>query len=133
MTENTAQSVHNLGYHAHIYYDPTSTRAVAEGVCAALGEHCQVEIEAFRDTPIGPHPIANVLVIFTPDQFAHVVPYLKVHRDGLEVLVHPLTEDFLKAFNNLGLLTHPACSFHAASRNGEAPAPVVVYVVPKNE
>jgi len=48
-------------------------------------------------------------------------------------LVHPLTEDFLKAFNNLGLLTHPACSFHAASRNGEAPAPVVVYVVPKNE
>ena len=48
-------------------------------------------------------------------------------------LVHPLTEDFLKAFNNLGLLTHPACSFHAASRNGEAPAPVVVYVVPKSE
>ena len=48
-------------------------------------------------------------------------------------LVHPLTEDFLKAFNNLGLLTHPACSFHAAGRNGEAPAPVVVYVVPKNE
>ena len=48
-------------------------------------------------------------------------------------LVHPLTEDFLKAFNNLGLLTHPACSVHAASRNGEAPAPVVVYVVPKNE
>src|SRR2546428_12962210 len=73
MTENTAQSVHNLGYHAHIYYDPTSTRAVAEGVCAALGEHFQVEIDAFRDTPIGPHPIANVLVLFKPDQFEHVV------------------------------------------------------------
>ena len=93
MTENTAQSVHNLGYHAHIYYDPTSTRAVAEGVCAALGEKFQVEIDAFRDTPIGPHPIANVLVIFKPDQFAQVVPYLMVHRDGLDVLVHPLTED----------------------------------------
>src|SRR5215472_3949284 len=53
MTEKTAKSVHNLGYHAHIYYDPTRTCAVAEGVCAALGEHCQVEIEAFRDTPIG--------------------------------------------------------------------------------
>ena len=93
MTENTAKSVHNLGYHAHIYYDPTSTRAVAEGVCAALGEHCQVEIEAFRDTPIGPHPLANVLVLFKLDQFAQVVPYLMVHRDGLDVLVHPLTED----------------------------------------
>ena len=61
MTENTAQSVHNLGYHAHIYYDPTSTRAVAEGVCAALGEHCQIEIEAFRDMPIGPHPVIGRL------------------------------------------------------------------------
>ena len=93
MTEKTAQSVNNLGYHAHIYYDPTSTRAVAEGVCAALGEHCQVEIEAFRDTPIGPHPIANVLVIFKPDQFEHVVPYLMLNRDVLDVLVHPLTTD----------------------------------------
>src|SRR5215470_5210231 len=93
MTENTAKSVHNLGYHAHIYYDPTRTRAVAEGVCAALGVQCQVEIEAFRDTPRGPHPRANVLVIFTPDQFAQVVPYLMVHRAGLDVLVHPLTED----------------------------------------
>ena len=32
MTEKTAQSVANLGYHAHIYYDPTKTRAVAERV-----------------------------------------------------------------------------------------------------
>ena len=93
MTENTAQSVKNLGYHAHIYYDPTSTRAVAEGVCAALGAHCQVEIEAFRDTPGGPHPLANVLVLFKLDQFAQVVPYLMVHRAGLDVLVHPLTAD----------------------------------------
>jgi DOPA 4,5-dioxygenase len=93
MTERTAKSVNNLGYHTHIYYDPTSTRTVAEGVCAALGEHFQVEIDGFRDTPIGPHPIANVLVIFKPDQFEHVVPYLMVHRDGLNVLVHPLTED----------------------------------------
>jgi DOPA 4,5-dioxygenase len=93
MTENTAKAVTNLGYHAHIYYDPTRTRAVAEGVCAALGEQFQVEIDGFRDTPVGPHPRANVLVLFKPDQFAQVVPYLMVHRAGLDVLVHPLTED----------------------------------------
>ena len=51
----------------------------------------RVEIDGFRDTPIGPHPIANVLVIFKPDQFDHVVPYLMLNRDGLDVLVHPLT------------------------------------------
>ena len=93
MNEKTTQSVANLGYHAHIYYDPSKTRANAERVCAALGEKFEVEIEEFRDTPRGPHPIANVLVIFKPVQFEHVVPYLMLNRDGLDVLVHPLTEN----------------------------------------
>jgi len=92
MIEKTTQSVANLGYHAHIYYDPTTTRSVAERVCAAIDEKFRVEIDGFRDTPVGPHPIANVLVIFKPDQFEHVVPYLMLNRDGLDVLVHPLTE-----------------------------------------
>ena len=92
MIEKTAQSVANLGYHAHIYYDPTKTRAVAEEVCAALGEKFEVEIEEFRDTPRGPHPISNALVIFKPEEFERVVPYLMLNRDGLDVLVHPLTE-----------------------------------------
>jgi aromatic ring-cleaving dioxygenase len=54
MIEKTTQSVANLGYHAHIYYDPTRTRAVAERVCAAIGEKFRVEIDGFRDTPVGP-------------------------------------------------------------------------------
>jgi len=60
---------------------------------SALDEKFRVEIDGFRDTPVGPHPIANVLVIFKPDQFEQVVPYLMLNRDGLDVLVHPLTED----------------------------------------
>jgi aromatic ring-cleaving dioxygenase len=43
--------------------------------------------------PVGPHPIANALLIFKPDQFEQVVPYLMLNRAGLNVLVHPLTED----------------------------------------
>ncbi len=66
MMEKTTQSVGNLGYHAHIYYDPAKTRAVAERVCAEIEEKFPVEIDGFRDTPVGPHPIANVLVIFKP-------------------------------------------------------------------
>ena len=93
MTEKTAQSVANLGYHAHIYYDPEKTRGVAERVCAAVGEKFRVELDGFRDEPRGPHPISNALVIFKPDQFEHVVPYLMLNRDGLDVLVHPLTTD----------------------------------------
>ena len=93
MTERTAESVGNLGYHAHIYYDPQKTRSVAERVCAAVDEKFRVEIDGFRDEPRGPHPISNVLVVFKPDQFEHVVPYLMLNRDGLDVLVHPLTLD----------------------------------------
>lgn len=93
MTENTAESVGNLGFHAHIYFDPEKTRGVAERVCAAIDEKFRVELESLRDGPVGPHPIANALVIFKSDQFEHVVPWLMLNRDGLDVLVHPLTED----------------------------------------
>jgi len=93
MIEKTSQSVANLGYHAHIYYDPTRTRAAAQRVCAALSEKFEVEIEEFRDTPRGPHPISNALVTFKPEEFERVVPYLMLNRDGLDVLVHPLTTD----------------------------------------
>jgi DOPA 4,5-dioxygenase len=103
MIEKTAQSVANLGYHAHIYYDPTTTRAVAEQVCAAIGEKFPVEIEGFRDTPVGPHPVANVLVVFKPEQFEHVVPYLMLNRAGLDILVHPLTTDAVEDHSSFAI------------------------------
>ena len=103
MTEKTQKSVVNLGYHAHIYYDLTKTRSAAERVCAGLGKKFEVEIEEFRDTPRGPHPISNVLVIFKPDQFEHVVPYLMLNRDGLDVLVHPLTTDAVEDHSNYAI------------------------------
>jgi len=93
MSDAAEKTVENLGYHAHIYYDPEKTRPVAERVCAAIGEKFRVEVAGFRDGPVGPHPIANVLVIFKPEEFAGVVPFLMLNREGLDVLVHPLTED----------------------------------------
>jgi aromatic ring-cleaving dioxygenase len=48
MTEKTTQSVANLGYHAHIYYDLEKTRAVAERVCAALGGLADVGRDLIR-------------------------------------------------------------------------------------
>ena len=93
MSEKTAESVGNLGFHAHIYYDPAKTRTVAERVCAAIEGKFPVENDGFRDEPRGPHPISNVLLVFKPDQFDHVVPWLMLNREGLDVLVHPLTTD----------------------------------------
>ena len=103
MSERSEQSVGNLGYHAHIYYDPAMTRGVAERVCAAVGEKFAVEIEEFRDTPRGPHPISNALVIFKPDQFQPVVEWLLLNRDGLDVLVHPLTTNAVTDHSNYAI------------------------------
>jgi len=72
-------------------------------VCAAVGENFSVEIDGFRDGPVGPHPIANVLVIFKPDQFEQVVPFLMLNRDGLDVLVHPLTEDAVEDHSSFAI------------------------------
>jgi DOPA 4,5-dioxygenase len=91
MSERTEASVGNLGYHAHIYYDPAKNRDVAVRVCGEIDRRFSVEIEAFRDAPRGPHPISNALVIFKPDQFQPVVEWLMLNRDELDVLVHPLT------------------------------------------
>jgi aromatic ring-cleaving dioxygenase len=88
-----ADAITNRGYHAHIYYDPEKTRQAAERVCTEVQEKFQVQLGGLRDEPVGPHPVANAQVIFKPEQFQSVVEWLMLHRDGLDVLIHPLTED----------------------------------------
>jgi DOPA 4,5-dioxygenase len=128
MIENTPQSVGNLGYHAHIYYDPARTRGVAEQVSAAMSEKFAVEIDGFRDGPVGPHPIANVLAIFKPELFGEVVPYLMLNRAGLDVLVHPLTEDAVEDHSGFAIwLGNPvALKLHTLphGRGGRLPSGV---------
>jgi aromatic ring-cleaving dioxygenase len=103
MSDAAERRVENLGYHAHIYYDPAKTRSVAERVCAAVGAKFRVEIDGFRDGPVGPHPIANALVVFKPAEFEHVVSFLMLNREGLDVLVHPLTEDAVEDHSSFAI------------------------------
>jgi aromatic ring-cleaving dioxygenase len=79
------------GYHAHVYYDP-STRPTAEKLRDAIVSKFAVEPGAFSDEPRGPHPISQFAVIFRTEEFQNIVPWLMLNRDGLDVLVHPLTE-----------------------------------------
>ena len=90
---DTADAIPNRGYHAHIYYDPEKTRSTVERLFAVIQEKFQVELGGLRDEPVGPHPVANAQVIFTPAQFQLVVEWLMLHREGLDVLIHPLTND----------------------------------------
>jgi DOPA 4,5-dioxygenase len=79
------------GYHAHVYYDPT-TRPTAERLRDTIISKFAVEPGAFSDEPRGPHPISQFNVIFRTEEFQNIVPWLMLNREGLDVLVHPLTE-----------------------------------------
>jgi DOPA 4,5-dioxygenase len=79
------------GYHAHVYYN-SETKRVAEQLRATLIEKFTVEPGAFSDAPIGPHPISQFNVTFEIPEFPKIVPWLMLNRDGLDVLIHPLTE-----------------------------------------
>jgi aromatic ring-cleaving dioxygenase len=81
----------NRGYHAHIYYD-SNTKPKASQLREVLLEKFKVEPGGFSDEPRGPHPISQFNVIFETSEFQDIVPWLMLNRDGLDVLVHPLTE-----------------------------------------
>lgn len=88
-------SPHINGYHAHVYYDPGS-RVAAEALAKAVDANFAVELGGFFDEPVGPHPVANLQIIFPPAEFASVVPWLMQNRRGLNVLIHPLTDDSVR-------------------------------------
>lgn len=83
------------GYHAHVYYDADS-RTLAEELARALADSFAVEFGGFFDEPIGPHPRANLQIIFSTAEFASVVPWLMLNRRSLDVLIHPLTDDSVR-------------------------------------
>ena len=92
MTDATTERVKIDGYHAHIYYD-TGTRPRAarlrEDIAVTLG----VEVRELSDEPRGPHPVPQFRFTFATAQFQNVVPWLMLNRQGLDVLVHPLTDN----------------------------------------
>jgi aromatic ring-cleaving dioxygenase len=79
------------GYHAHVYYD-AGTKDKATALREALLGKFKVEAGGFSDAPQGPHPISQFNVIFETPEFDSVVPWLMLNRDGLDILVHPLSD-----------------------------------------
>ena len=80
------------GYHAHVYFD-VAARDAAARVREGLAQRFTVELGRWHDQPVGPHTKAMYQVAFAPDQFARVVPWLMLNREGLSILVHPCTGD----------------------------------------
>lgn len=79
-------------YHAHVYYAP-GTRESAERVRQGLGDYFEVQLGRWHDQRVGPHTQSMYQVAFAADQFAKVVPWLMLHRENLDILIHPNTVD----------------------------------------
>jgi aromatic ring-cleaving dioxygenase len=81
------------GYHAHLYYAP-ETRPIAERLRAAIAQRFPgARIGNWHEEPVGPHPVSMYQVAFAGEEFPAIVPWLMLNREGLDVLVHPLTDD----------------------------------------
>ena len=80
------------GWHAHVYYDPATTRATAEALRTAIAARFPAAVLGrWHDRPVGPHPGAMYQVAFAPDLLPGLLAFLVLHRAGLTVLVHPET------------------------------------------
>jgi aromatic ring-cleaving dioxygenase len=107
------------GYHAHVYYD-ADTLPVAERLHRGLAAKFPIEMGQFSGAEVGPHPVPQFQIIFTVAQFQDVVPWLMVNREGLDILVHPLTDDMVDDHSVYALwLGAPiALKLHTMQRRG---------------
>jgi aromatic ring-cleaving dioxygenase len=83
------------GYHAHIYYSPTSKDTAAE-LREQIEQTFEVQMGRWHDNPVGPHPTSMYQVAFEVAEFSKIVPWLMINRQELDVLVHPETGNDLE-------------------------------------
>ena len=94
MTGISTRSPEVHGYHAHVYYDQ-ATFPIAEKLRETLAANFPVQVGRLNDAPIGPHPVSQFAAIFETDAFQTVIPWLMLNREGLDILIHPLTDDMV--------------------------------------
>jgi aromatic ring-cleaving dioxygenase len=79
-------------YHAHIYYDPASSRDRAQRLRERVAEAFpEATLGRWHDELVGPHLQSMYQIAFPCALLASFLPWLMLNRDGLTILLHPGT------------------------------------------
>jgi DOPA 4,5-dioxygenase len=88
----TPRSLNEIAsFHAHIYYDPATTRPEAERLRSWIDQRFPVTLGRWHDVKVGPHDQAMFQIAFASDIFSALVPWLMLNHGRLSILVHPNT------------------------------------------
>ena len=114
-------------FHAHIYFDPATTRSEAEQLRSWIGERFSVTLGRWHDVKVGPHDQAMFQVAFAVDVFPALVPWLMLNHGTLSILVHPNTTNARRDHLINPLWIGPPLAVHGEvlPDEGEAELPLV--------
>ncbi|UWQ38834.1 DOPA 4,5-dioxygenase family protein [Leisingera aquaemixtae] len=90
------------GYHAHVYFGET-TAEEARTLCQKAAEQFGVQMGRMHQKNVGPHPRWSCQLAASPEQFAKLLPWLALNREGLIVFAHPETGDALADHRDHGI------------------------------
>ena len=113
-------------FHAHVYYDPATTRPQAERLRSWIDQRFAVTLGRWHDVKVGPHDQAMFQVAFATEVFPALVPWLMLNHGRLSILVHPNTTNPRRDHQADPIWIGPALAVHADRLPEEAalePAP----------
>ncbi len=76
-------------------YFNAQTVAQARALCEAAAAKFPLKMGRVHEKPVGPHPDWSCQLAFRQALFGEVIPWLAMHRKGLVVFIHPISDSDL--------------------------------------